>query len=93
MIKGYRSPAGFCVSAPVIWLWNVVRSFHKVVNKSWSMHFMRDSMEGGRMLRTFNVMDDCTREALAIEASISLSSKRGTRILNRVVDMHEKNRL
>ncbi len=30
------------------------------------MDFMSDSMVGGRKFRTFNVMDDCTREALAV---------------------------
>jgi len=60
------------------------------VNKSWSMDFMSDSMIGGRKFRTFNVMDDCTREALAIEVDTSLSSKRIIRILNRTIDMHGK---
>lgn len=54
-----------------------------MVNKSWSMDFMSDSMVGGRKFRTFNVMDDCSREALAIEVDTSLSSKRIIRILNR----------
>jgi putative transposase len=60
------------------------------VNKSWSMDFMSDSMVGGRKFRTFNVMDDCTREALAIEVDTSLSSKRIIRTLNRTIEMHGK---
>jgi putative transposase len=60
------------------------------VNRSWSMDFMNDSMVGGRKFRTFNVMDDCTREALAIEVDTSLSSKRIIRTLNRTIDMHGK---
>ena len=60
------------------------------VNRSWSMDFMSDSMVGGRKFRTFNVMDDCTREALAIEVDTSLSSKRIIRTLNRAIDMHGK---
>jgi putative transposase len=60
------------------------------VNKSWSMDFMSDSMVGGRKFRTFNVMDDCSREALAIEVDTSLSSKRIIRTLNRAIDMHGK---
>jgi putative transposase len=54
------------------------------------MDFMSDSMMGGRKFRTFNVMDDCTREALAIEVDTSLSSKRIIRTLNRTIDMHGK---
>lgn len=61
-----------------------------MVNQSWSMDFMSDSMVGGRKFRTFNVMDDCSREALAIEVDTSLSSKRIIRTLNRAIDMHGK---
>lgn len=49
------------------------------------MDFMSDSMVNGRRFRTFNVIDDCTREALAIEIDTSLSSKRIIRILERVI--------
>jgi putative transposase len=58
------------------------------INQSWSMDFMSDSMVGGRKLRTLNIIDDCTREALAIEIDTSLSAKRVTRVLDRVV--HER---
>jgi putative transposase len=56
------------------------------INKSWSMDFMSDSMVGNRKFRTFNVMDDCTREVLAIEIDTSLSSKRIIRTLERIID-------
>ncbi len=46
------------------------------INQSWSMDFMSDSMVNGRRFRTFNLIDDCTREVLAIEIDTSLSSKR-----------------
>ena len=55
------------------------------INQSWSMDFMSDSMVNGRMFRTFNLIDDCTREVLAIEIDTSLSSKRIIRILERVI--------
>jgi transposase InsO family protein len=55
------------------------------VNHSWSMDFMSDSIMGVRKFRTFNVMDDCTREALAIEIDTSLSSKRIIRTLESVI--------
>ena len=54
------------------------------VNYSWSMDFMSDSIMGVRKFRTFNVIDDCTREALAIEIDTSLSSKRIIRTLESV---------
>lgn len=49
------------------------------------MDFMSDSMTGNRRFRTFNVMDDCSREALAIEIDTSLSAKRVTRVLDRIL--------
>jgi putative transposase len=55
------------------------------INKSWSMDFMSDSMVGNRKFRTFNVIDDCTREVLAIEVDTSLSSRRIIRTLERVI--------
>jgi putative transposase len=55
------------------------------INQSWSMDFMSDSMVNGRRFRTFNLIDDCTREVLAIEIDTSLSTKRIIRILERVI--------
>jgi putative transposase len=60
------------------------------VNSSWSMDFMSDSMVGGRKFRTLNVMDNCSREVLAIEVDTALSSKRIIRTLNRAIELHEK---
>lgn len=46
---------------------------------------MSDSMVSGRKFRTLNIIDDCTREVLAIEIDTSLSAKRVTRVLNRIM--------
>jgi putative transposase len=55
------------------------------INQSWSIDFMSDSMFNGRRFRTFNLIDDCTGGALAIEIDTSLSSKRIIRILERFI--------
>lgn len=60
------------------------------VNKTWSLDFMSDSMTGNRKFRTFNVMDDCSREVLAIEVDTSISSKRVIRTLDRVIEIQGK---
>jgi putative transposase len=49
------------------------------------MDFMSDSIMGVRKYRTFNVMDDCTWESLAIELDTSLSFKRIIRTLESVI--------
>lgn len=60
------------------------------VNRVWSMDFMSDSMVGGRKFRTLNVMDDCSREALAIEVDTSISAKRVIRVLERIIENRGK---
>lgn len=51
---------------------------------------MSDSMTGNRKFRTFNVIDDCSREVLAIEVDTSLSAKRVIRTLQRVIETNGK---
>lgn len=55
-----------------------------LANQCWSMDFMSDSLFCGRRFRTFNVLDDFNREALAIEVDLSLPSLRVTRVLERI---------
>jgi len=55
------------------------------LNGCWSIDFMSDSLFCGRRFRTFNVVDDFNREALAIEIDVGLSAQRVTRVLDRVV--------
>lgn len=54
------------------------------------MDFMSDSLEDGRKLRTFNVLDDYNREALAIEVDVSLPSARIIRVLEQVFEWRGK---
>lgn len=61
-----------------------------LVNQSWSMNFMSDSMVGNRKFRILNVMDDCSRKVLDIEVDTSLSSRRVIRTLNRIIKQRGK---
>lgn len=54
-------------------------------NHCWSMDFMSDSLFCGRRYRTFNLVDDFNREALAIEVDLNLPAPRVIRVLERVV--------
>src|SRR5688572_10652274 len=60
------------------------------INISWSMDFMSDALLSGRKIRTFNLIDDFNREALAIEIDTSLPAERITRILDQVVSWRGK---
>lgn len=55
------------------------------INGCWSIDFICDSLLCGRRFRTLNVVDDFSREALAIEIDVGLSAERVTRVLDRVV--------
>ena len=59
-------------------------------NISWSMDFTSDSLCNGRRFRTLNVIDDCTRESLGIEAGFSLPSHRVIRVLDYLVLLNGK---
>jgi putative transposase len=50
----------------------------------WSMDFMRDTLADGRPFRTLNIVDDFTRECLAIEVDRSLPGARVVRVLDRL---------
>ncbi len=54
-------------------------------NQEWAMDFMLDTLANGRTFRTLNVVDDCTRECLAIEVDTSIPGLRVTRVLDRLV--------
>lgn len=52
--------------------------------QSWSVDFVSDALATGRRFRTLNVVDDYTREAMAIEVDTSLSGARVTRVLDKL---------
>ena len=54
-------------------------------NFSWSLDFVHDQLADGRRIRTLNVVDDCTRECLAIEVDTSLSGVRVARVLEKLI--------
>lgn len=56
----------------------------QAVNACWSADFMSDALWNGRRFRTFNVVDDFNREALAIEIDFSLPATRVIRVLDRL---------
>ena len=54
------------------------------INQCWSVDFMSDALWDGRVFRTFNVVDDFNREALAIEIDLNLPAQRIIRVLERL---------
>ena len=60
------------------------------IDQVWSMDFMSDALVDGRTLRTFNVIDDYSREALAIDVDLSLPSERVIRSLEQIIQWRGK---
>jgi len=56
----------------------------QTMNECWSADFMSDALWDGRRFRTFNVVDDFNREALAIEVDFSLTAERVVRVLEQI---------
>jgi putative transposase len=54
-------------------------------NERWSLDFVSDSFTDGRRFRILAVVDDCTRECLALVADTSLSGARVARELDAVI--------
>lgn len=56
------------------------------LNQVWSMDFMQDQLSDQRSYRLLNIIDDCNREGLAMEADISLPSMRVIRTLEQLIE-------
>ena len=56
-------------------------------NESWSMDFVSDGFVDGRRLRCLNIVDDFTKECLAIEVDTSLAGRRVVSVLERLAEM------
>ncbi len=61
-------------------------------NVRWSLDFVHDQLGDGRRLRVLAIVDDCTRECLALVADTSISGVRVARELDRLVAARGKPR-
>lgn len=51
-------------------------AIEKVPNIQWALDFMHDNLYCGKRFRTLNIIDEGTRECLAIEVDTSLPAVR-----------------
>jgi putative transposase len=54
-------------------------------NACWSLDFVHDQMTDGRRFRILGVVDECTRECLALVPDTSISGARVARELSRII--------
>ena len=55
-------------------------------NQRWSMDFVSDVIADGCRIRALAIVDECTRESLAIEVDTSLPGERVVRVIEKVVE-------
>lgn len=53
-------------------------------NERWSLDFVHDLLSTGRKFRTLTIVDDFTRESIAIEVDFSLTGEHVVRVLSRL---------
>lgn len=59
-------------------------------NERWSLDFMTDMLTSGKRFRTFNVIDNYTRECLCIEIATSMPSSKVVEYLNQIIKVRGK---
>jgi putative transposase len=59
-----------------------------LLNQTWALDFMTDTLSDGRRIRLLTILDEGNREALEIVAGMSLPSQRVVRVLNELVALH-----
>jgi putative transposase len=64
---------------------SVLLATPEALNQSWSIDFMHDVLTCGRPFRTFNVVADFNREALAIEIDLDIPAQNVVRMLDRII--------
>jgi len=59
-----------------------------VLNQTWAMDFMTETLYDARRVRLLTVLDEGNREGLEITAGTSIPSRRVTRVLDTLVTLH-----
>ena len=58
------------------------------INAVWALDFMRDTLYGGKVFRTLNVIDEANRGALGIDVAVSIPAMRVIAFMEQLIDLH-----
>ena len=58
------------------------------VYESWSIDFMSDELCDGRRIRLLTIVDNFTRESLAIKVAASIKGESVVEVLQRLMEQH-----
>lgn len=56
------------------------------MNERWSLDFVHDTLQDTRRIRVLTIVDDFTRESLALEVDTSISGNRMSTVLDRIAE-------
>jgi putative transposase len=59
-------------------------------NQAWSMDFVWDTLRHGKRIKLLTIVDDFTRECVALEVDLGISGKRVSQTLDRLMEMRGK---
>ncbi len=65
----------------------VAREQPPAINHTWAVDFVHDGLSDGRRFRALTVIDEFSRECLAIEVDASLTGQRVARVLQRLCEL------
>lgn len=65
----------------------VAREQPPAVNHTWAVDFVHDALSDGRRFRALTVIDEFSRESLAIEVGASLTGARVSQVLQRLCEL------
>jgi len=65
----------------------VARDRPTAINHTWAVDFVHDGLSDGRRFRALTVIDEFSRECLAVEVGASLTGERVTRVLQRLCEL------
>ena len=59
-------------------------------NQAWSIYFVSDWLRNGRRLKMLTIVDQFTRECLAIEVGLGMTGKQVSEVLDRLLEIRGK---
>lgn len=58
------------------------------MNVVWALDFMRDTLYGGKVFRTLNVIDEANRGGLGIDVAVGIPAMRVVAFMEQLTDLH-----
>jgi putative transposase len=88
MCQHYRKTCAHCVcNAPLSGSISSIRLAPAIVNTVWSYDFIFDACANGQQLKCLTIVDEYSRESLAIDGAGSIRSQRVIEVLSKLISV------